>query len=131
MASLARETTSHRVQTWLGGREAGTLVISDWVITEFASALSIKVHTGELSAEERPRLAATFGRMRDESLTVLPVTRTHFLVAARFTEQFGLGLRATGALHLAIAAEHGATLCTLDRRLAEAATTPAVIVAIP
>jgi predicted nucleic acid-binding protein len=32
-----------------------------------------------------------------------------------------LGLRAGDALHLAVCAEHGATLCTLDQRLAEAA----------
>jgi predicted nucleic acid-binding protein len=31
-----------------------------------------------------------------------------------------LGLRAGDALHLAICADHGATLCTLDRRLNEA-----------
>ena len=30
------------------------------------------------------------------------------------------GLRAGDALHLAICADHGATLCTLDRRLSEA-----------
>ena len=29
-------------------------------------------------------------------------------------------MRAGDALHLAICADHGATLCTLDRRLAEA-----------
>jgi hypothetical protein len=35
-------------------------------------------------------------------------------------DQQGLGLRAGDALHLAVAAEHGATLWTLDVRLAEA-----------
>jgi len=34
-----------------------------------------------------------------------------------------LALRAGDALHLAICADHGATLCTLDRRLSEAGST--------
>ena len=40
--------------------------------------------------------------------------------AARITDQYRLGLRAGDALHLAICTDHGATLCTLDRRLGEA-----------
>ena len=50
------------------------------------------------------------------------VTRDHFAAAGRFAERFNLGLRAADALHIAIAAGHGATICTLDRRLAEAAS---------
>jgi predicted nucleic acid-binding protein len=44
----------------------------------------------------------------------------HFRAAAKFVDQHALGLRAGDALHLATAAEHGATVCTLDRCLAEA-----------
>ena len=42
-------------------------------------------------------------------------------MAARFADQYALGLRAGDALHLAICADRGAIICTLDRRLAEAA----------
>ena len=42
-----------------------------------------------------------------------------FRTAARFVDQYALGLRAGDALHLAICADHGVTLCTLDRRLSE------------
>ena len=41
-------------------------------------------------------------------------------LAARFADQYELGLRAGDALHLAICVDHGATLCTLDRRLSGA-----------
>ena len=126
MASLANEAATHRVQTWLGHQQPGTLLISDWVVTELASALSIKVRTGELSAPDRARVAGLFTRLRTESLTVSPISRGHFATAARFVEQFSLGLRAADALHVAVAAEYSAILCTLDRRLAEAATTLAV-----
>ena len=50
------------------------------------------------------------------------MSRLQFRTAARFVEQHVLGLRAADALHLAICADHGATLCTLDRRLSDAAT---------
>ena len=67
-----------------------------------------------------------FTALHTESLTVVPIGRSHFATAARFVGQFSLGLRAADALHVAVAAEYGATLCTLDKRLAEAATILAV-----
>jgi predicted nucleic acid-binding protein len=51
---------------------------------------------------------------------VLGVTAAAFHTAATFADQPALGLRAGDALHLAIASEHGATVYTLDRRLADA-----------
>ena len=55
-----------------------------------------------------------------DSLTILLVSGLQFRTAARFADQHMLDLRAGDALHLAICADHGATLCTLDRRLSEA-----------
>jgi len=55
-----------------------------------------------------------------ESFAVIPVTSSHFQTAARLADQYRLGIRAGDALHLAIALDRGATLCTLDKRLAEA-----------
>ena len=55
-----------------------------------------------------------------ESLSVLPVTSEQFRIAARFVDQHALGLRAGDALHLATASQHGATVWTLDQKLAEA-----------
>jgi predicted nucleic acid-binding protein len=126
VAALGNEAATERVQVWLGRQQPETLLISDWVNTEFASALSIKVRSGTISVTERAGIAAAFVRLRADSLTVLPVAREHFVSAARFVEQFSLGLRAADALHLAIAAEQGATICTLDRRFAEAAAALAV-----
>lgn len=99
------------------------LMISDWVVTEFASALSIKIRMDQLSVEDRAKAVGLFTRLKAESLMVVPITRDCFLTAARFADQYGLGMRAGDALHVAVAAEHGATICTLDKRLAEAATT--------
>jgi uncharacterized protein len=97
------------------------LSISDWTVTEFASALSAKLRAQSLGAEHRAAALAAFARLSEESFTVLPVIREDFRVAARFTDQAALGLRAGDALHVAICSRNGVTLCTLDRVLAGAA----------
>jgi hypothetical protein len=76
-----------------------------------------------MEASQRSNSLALLTRLATDSLTVLPVSPLHFHTAARFADQHELGLRAGDALHLAVCAEHGATLCTLDRRLAQAGAT--------
>jgi predicted nucleic acid-binding protein len=100
-------------------QEPGSLVISDWMTAEFSSALSIKRRTGQIESDHRADALAMFARLTAESLTILSVSSLQFRTAARVADQHMLGLRAGDALHLAICADHGATLCTLDRRLGE------------
>jgi predicted nucleic acid-binding protein len=106
----------------LDRQDPATLMISEWVVTEFASALSVKIRMNQLRIEDRAKAAGLLTRLRAESLTVVPVTSGHFVTAARFADQHALGLRAGDAWHVAVAAEQGAVICTLDKRLAEAAT---------
>ena len=120
VSAFTNEAGTARTQAWLGAREAGDLVISDWVATEFSSALSIKMRTGQIGSRERAAALALFTSLAAESFVVLPIEPLQFRTAARFADQYALGLRAGDALHLAICADHGATLCTLDRRLADA-----------
>lgn len=127
VAALSNEALTERAQAWLGDCDASVpddpangWAISDWTMTEFASAMAIKVRTGAIGLNQRAAALAQFHRLVSESFLVLPVTSAHFRSAARYVDQYGLGLRAGDALHLAIAADHGATLCTLDRRLADA-----------
>jgi predicted nucleic acid-binding protein len=122
VSALTREAATERIQVWLSRQDPAALMISDWVVTEFASALSVKMRINQLSVESRAKAVTLFTRLKAESLTVVPVTRDHFVAAARFADQHVLGLRAGDALHVAVAAEQGATICTLDKRLAEAAT---------
>jgi predicted nucleic acid-binding protein len=89
------------------------------VATEFSSALSIKLR--QIGPVHRAGLLETFTRLTADSFTTLPVARPDFRMAARLADQHALGLRAGDALHLALCAHHGATLCTLDRRLSDAA----------
>ena len=123
VAALTNEPDTHRIQDWLGAQDPDDLAISDWVITEFSSALAIKLRSGGIGPDHRAGALAMFARLCRDSLDVLPMTRGHFRTAARFADQHALGLRAGDALHLAVCAEEGAQLCTLDRRLHVAGTT--------
>ena len=118
------------MQAWLAAQPSEDLAISDWVTTEFSSALSIKLRTGQLDKAHRADALAMFTRLSADSFTVLAISPAQYRTAARFADQYTLGLRAGDALHLAVCADHGATLCTLDKRLSEAGPTLGVKTAL-
>lgn len=121
VAALTKEPRTAEIQDWLAGQAVGDLAISDWVVTEFSAALSVKVRMGQLAPSDRADALAVFTEMVDVSFHVLPVTRMDFRVGARLSDQHATGLCAGDALHLAIAANHGARIRALDRGLVAAA----------
>ena len=114
------EQATDRVQAWVGRQEPGGLFVSNWVIAEFSSALSMKLRTGKIGLDERARILARFSGAVSTSFSQVEIEPDHFLLAARFADNHATGLRASDALHLAIASQHGLTLCTLDKILASA-----------
>jgi uncharacterized protein len=128
VALLATEPASERLQSWLSAREAEGLATSRWTETEVASALSLKVRTGEFTLAQRAEAAAGWRTWR-EGLLLLNVEAAAFEAAAAFASRPDLGLRAGDALHLAVAAATGCMLVTLDDRMAKAAPEVGVPVA--
>ena len=118
VAAATPEAESRRVQLWIA--ENADLALSDWVATEFSAALARKVRMHLLDPEEKDRALFLFRREAAAAFRWLAVGRKHFRAASRFASRPDLGLRGGDALHLAVAAGHDATLCTLDRRQAEA-----------
>jgi predicted nucleic acid-binding protein len=127
VAALTREAETARMQAWLAAQPADMLATSLWVAAEFSAALAAKVRARALRPAHRARAMAAFTVLGEESFILLGVAATTFRTAARFADQAQLGLRAGDALHLAICAEHGAELCTLDRRLSEAGADVGVV----
>jgi uncharacterized protein len=121
VAALTRETRTAEMQAWLAAQAPGSLAISDWVGTEFASALAMKLRMEILSPTERAEVLAAFTALEEASLHTLPVSRLDYRIATQFVHHHSTGLRAGDALHLAIAANHGHHLHTLDTTLATAA----------
>ena len=121
VGALTNEPGTAKWQEWLAGQKPEELVISDWVVTEYSGALSVKVRAGDLAAAHRADSLAVFTALTEASLTVLPVSRLDFRTAARFADQHATGLRSGDALHLAVSANHGLHVISLDRGLVQAA----------
>lgn len=104
------------------------MIISDWVVTEFAAALSVKLRTAAIDEAVREAIDDQFETLRQHVLQTIPISSSHFQMAAHFARRAPFGLRAGDALHVAIAAEAGAAICTTDKRLASAAAQVGVTV---
>lgn len=113
------EPSSTVVDAWFEGC-AEALVSSDWIVTEFASALAIKERIGRLSAADARLAWREFEAFCAAGLRLLPVSREAYREAAALARHAGHGLRAGDALHLATALAAGAQgLATLDANQAE------------
>lgn len=118
VALLTVEPKTQDVTAWFAGlRDAPTC--SDWLLTEFHSAISIKLRTRQISAANAKRVRKAFELLVDGGLRMVPVSRAAFSQAAIMTQQRAHGLRAGDSLHLAVALELGAShMASLDETLA-------------
>jgi uncharacterized protein len=119
-AMVSREARSDQARQWLVQQAGENLMTSYWGLTEVASALSIKQRTGAMTDPDRKRADRLLHQLVEQRLTLAAVTTADFVAAARLCTAPLPQLRASDALHLSIAARHGAALHTLDEAQAEA-----------
>lgn len=116
------EADSASVERMLIGRR--DLIASNLAVTEVVSALSRRRREGAISS---PAVARLYQKILNEFdsgtfLRVDPTPETHRLAERLLLAMESNALRASDALHLALAVSAGAqTICTTDRRMAEAA----------
>lgn len=110
------EPASERIDAWLAACDE-SLVSSDWIVTEFASALAMKERAGALPVKTARAAWRSFENFCHTGLHLTPIGRQIFPAAAKLVRQ-AQGLRAGDALHLAAALEIGVRgMATLDGTL--------------
>jgi hypothetical protein len=117
---LTHEESTDAVQDWIAAT-TDALAITEWALTEFASAIALKRRAGFTSIEGADIALSHFGEMVDTYLYVVPVRRWHFESAAQLCALSRSRLRAADALHLAVALETMADVATLDLDMRDAA----------
>jgi predicted nucleic acid-binding protein len=118
---IRQEATTARVEKFLDTVPSGELAISLWTTVEVSSLLARDVRMGELSSDGAKRAEDQFDAVVTESFVVLLPQALDFGLARQYLGHHGTGLRASDALHLAIAQNHRAeTIYTLDKALLRA-----------
>lgn len=111
------EPASDSVAAWFATC-ADPLVSADWIVTEFASALSIKERRGDITAADARAVWTEFEAFCGTGLRLVAVSRKSFEEAARMVRDAASGMRAGDSLHLAVALEIGASsMATADANL--------------
>lgn len=122
VALLVPEPKTADVKAWFA--DLSSIPASgDWLLSEFASAVSIKMRRGELTERNAKVVHKEFGLLVAGELRLIPVSRAAFTESASLAKQYKGGLRAGDALHLAVALDAGIkALATADEVLARNAT---------
>lgn len=128
VAALTLERTTPHVLSWMGDGKPLGLCVSPWVAAELSGALAIKLRRGDLTAELWEEAMAQWSDLLAKSFSLIPVPEQSWGLAASYCDRHALGLRASDALHVAIAALGGHVLATLDRSMGEAASALGVAV---
>lgn len=118
---FVQEVHTAATRNWLADEPGAKNLISAWTVTEFQSALSLKLRTSQISYEIKVEASAFLETARQTLFEVLPILDEDFERAAALAANPDLWLRAGDALNLAIAEREQALLATVDKRLFAAA----------
>lgn len=118
---FVNEIHTPAVRDWLARSPTERNIISEWTITEFHSALSLKLRTGQIPSEVKAEAEEFLRQALKTLFEIIAVSSVDFRRAAELASRPDLWLRAGDALNLAIAVRAGDALYTLDKRLFDAA----------
>lgn len=114
VALLTSEPTTRSVKHWFADTQHN-LVSADWTLTEFHSAIAIKIRTGQLTTDQASAVFELFEQLSNDGVNWVAVSRRAFRIAAVLVDAHESGLHTAGALHLAVAQELGINrFATLD-----------------
>jgi hypothetical protein len=114
------DANSPRAQALLASIDSD-LSCSDWCLAEFTSALAIGMRVGRLTTADRDAAEASLGTWLAVNGRAEPVQPDDIRVGRSLIRATRLPLRASDALHLAIAQRLGDAVATFDIEMARAA----------
>lgn len=117
---VAREVHTPRVHAWIASRTKDELCTSAWADIEVAAALAAKVRGGTLTEDKKREVDRFYAEAALNTFRRVNVGHAQLIEALRLAQIGAPGLRGADALHLGVAQSYAATLCTLDRRQADA-----------
>jgi len=97
------------------------LVVSDFAAAEFASSIGRRVRTQVLTVQDARKAFSGFDSWTDRATARMQIEPVDISIAQAFLRRLDLALRAPDAIHIAATQRSGATLVTLDTRMATAA----------
>lgn len=113
-----QEGKSPAIHKWYDNIKDAKLISSTWMFTEFASALSIKERTGQITPKESKSAWKLFEAVCANDIELLPIENKVFYSAGLLVLDSMSKLRSGDALHLAAAKSFKAkSIITLDKVL--------------
>jgi len=107
------------------------VVVSDFGVAEFSSAVGRQVRTRDLTREDGELAFSNLDTWVARSAYREEVTTADIDAATRILRRLDVNLRTPDAIHIAIARRAEATLVTFDRSMASGARALGIAVAAP
>jgi uncharacterized protein len=131
VAALCSESKADVAYRWLAAQPIGSFAISVWSQPEFASALAIKVRTGQIGLPAVAAIKPVWDEMQRDMLTMLALEDADFSRAANMIATSIVPLRSGDALHLAVVERTSLALASFDLRMLAAAESFGMATVLP
>lgn len=131
VSAFSKETRSLDALEWLSRHQKAELCTSGWIITEFASAIALKIRTGQFDQADLDGLRSQWDGYRSANLRCVIIEDADYDVASSLIYLSKTGLRSGDALHLAICQRIEAAIVTFDSGLKRAADQFGIAAIIP